>query len=236
MSVINCKQPKHIAFFLPYFLFWSFGIGALLFWQYEGSFLILNKITNEYFPYVFVGKYLTLLGDWTVNVALLLIFFRKKTRNFLLKTLLILSIVGIAVQLFKHLGFADWQRPLGVFGEAEFFYSEVIPLTSYTFPSGHSATSAAMFLLFALFSNGKTASFFYGVLGVLTAFSRVYIGAHFLGDTLAGSFLGIALTCGLVFLFKLGQSEQGNRLSRIGAVGIFVLIVRLGVNFYLDFF
>ncbi len=235
MSVTSYKKISY--FLIPYLLFWT--LGGITLWSrgYEESFLILNKLLNTYIPWKFIGKYLTLLGDWTINVALLLIFFRKKSWKFLLKVLIIISLTGLFVQFFKHVFFEDWKRPLGVFETGTFFYYEVIPLTNYTFPSGHSATSATMFFLFAWFASRRWELWVYGFLGVFTALSRVLIGAHFLGDTLAGSLLGIVSAYLLVQVLKLSSEATQTsvkKFSLAGILGVAIIVIRLAVNLYLE--
>lgn len=65
----------------------------------------------------------------------------------------------------------------------------VAPLSSYSFPSGHSccsfASATALFLAF----RGKGGAWAY-LLAALIAVSRVYVGVHYPTDVLAGALVG----------------------------------------------
>jgi membrane-associated phospholipid phosphatase len=69
----------------------------------------------------------------------------------------------------------------------------------WSFPSGHTATIVS--LATALWYLWPDHILFYMLIGTIVAASRVAVGAHFLSDTLAGAWLAILTTRGIVLLF-----------------------------------
>ena len=73
-------------------------------------------------------------------------------------------------------------------------FSELIPLvkkpTDFSFPSGHTAISFAVSGILVRYLDKK-----YGitaiVFAVLIAFSRLYVGVHFLSDVIVGMIIGL---------------------------------------------
>jgi membrane-associated phospholipid phosphatase len=71
----------------------------------------------------------------------------------------------------------------------------------YSFPSGHALGSAAVYGAVAAYGRVGTRPLRYAVAGTivaLVALSRVVIGAHFLGDVLAGVALGLGIVAAVV--------------------------------------
>lgn len=77
--------------------------------------------------------------------------------------------------------------------------------TGYGFPSAHSTAAFSALPLFdKILANWSWA---WIILAILIAFSRVYLGVHYLSDVIAGSIIGYAVA-------DLISSEMGNRLVR----------------------
>lgn len=80
--------------------------------------------------------------------------------------------------------------------------------TGYSFPSGHSMRSFAAAMV--LFMTNKKFGIPAFVLAFLTAFSRVYLYAHYFTDTFVGGILGMA--CAIVVYKVLIKNKQINKL------------------------
>jgi undecaprenyl-diphosphatase len=77
----------------------------------------------------------------------------------------------------------------------------------YSFPSDHASTAFIMFGVMGHYFKKFKKAFY--LLAVLIAFSRIYLGAHYATDVVAGAFLGI-LVSQAVMRYKLG-----NRIARL---------------------
>jgi len=86
------------------------------------------------------------------------------------------------------------------------------PTSSYSFPSGHAATSFACATVLSAFAPRRRVAFF--LLATLIALSRLYNGVHYPTDVVAGALLGVLVALTVV----KAASRTGRRLCRgIGA-------------------
>ena len=147
-------------------------------------------------------KYLTWLGDGTTPFLIAFVFiffsFRKSLQVCLSGTL-----AGIIAQFLKRIVFHNIKRPYGIFKELPDFHivSGVHMHSSFSFPSGHSATIFAMCLILAGFTSNKILKILLLFAAFLVAFSRVYLSQHFLVDIYAGSFIGILSSVMIFVIF-----------------------------------
>lgn len=70
------------------------------------------------------------------------------------------------------------------------FWMETIASHSYSFPSGHAQGAIVLWGGIAYFVGSKLLARFYLLIGLLIAFSRSYMGVHYLHDVLAGLIIG----------------------------------------------
>ncbi len=132
----------------------------------------------------------TLCEGWvSALVALLYVWARtRKTQGLFraaLPAFITLLVAGVAANLLKEV--FDTPRPLGVFDPGK-VHVLLEPLRLNAFPSGHSATAAAL-AGWALLRWGRSAWPFL-VLAFLGGLSRVMVGAHWTFDVLGGWTLG----------------------------------------------
>lgn len=220
------------SFLLTYLVFWCLGLLGLALWGYEQSFLFLNRLHNPLLDLIM--PHLTHLGDGVI-VTTFFAFLILPRNNSLVVTLLITMIgVSLVTVITKNYLFSDWDRPLAVFeGRASFHYIATVALKRHAFPSGHSMAAAAMFTIIA-FHIGSVPWYrgtLLGLFSILIAYSRLYIGVHFLGDVLVGTLLGAllaSLALGLVYpklLRHLDAWSPGTNRKVNTGLGMLLLIM-----------
>lgn len=178
-----------VAVLLLYQAFLALMVGM---YGYKGSFLIINGLHAGWLDApVFL---LTHLGDALILTSLLGLLFVRKHPDVVLLMVVVVILTGLFGQLLKNTLFDMWDRPLRVFGED----SSVHIMYHYrlfhnSFPSGHSITVAAAFTALVM-SVGfqKYQQVLLALLVAAVSYSRIYVSAHFPGDVLAGTVLGVA--------------------------------------------
>lgn len=171
---------------------------SILLWIQEN---LRCAFTDWLFPAI------TFLGDkglvW-IAAAVCLLFFRKyrKWGITMLVALLVTALAGEV--LLKNLIVRP--RPCTFFPEMELLISRP---DSYSFPSGHSASSFAAAVV--LFKCRKVFGIPALILASLIAFSRLFLFVHYPTDVLAGIALGIVM--GLLMCWLMNKFFPENRQS-----------------------
>ena len=113
-------------------------------------------------------------------------------------------------------------------------YEGVVSVTDktngYSFPSGHSYSISN---LSTQVCNQYRKNYLFivgGILSILVAFSRLYLGQHFVSDVVVGLALGVGFAFGLSALFELLGDKEEYIILGIVPIAAIVLIVMLATN------
>jgi undecaprenyl-diphosphatase len=87
---------------------------------------------------------------------------------------------------------------------------QLIHASGFSYPSGHSITSSAIYLTMAIlacrhfkkFRSRVTLLALAGMMIALISFSRIYLGVHYPSDTLSGALIGLAWALFMAALFS----------------------------------
>lgn len=140
-------------------------------------------------------------GVFYVLVVLGLLFVRFR---WALLGFVCFAVTSLVAQFGKHVVFTGHPRPYRYFTEhpgpqALHVVEGIVMGTLKSFPSGHSTSAFSVFLLLTVLVKNKNWGYFFLLLAVLAAYSRVYLAQHFVEDVYAGSLLGTGLTLALLW-------------------------------------
>ena len=165
----------------------------------------------------------TLLGDEQFYLLLIPLIYwcLNKELGADLGVLLVLSsFTNTALKSFFKHSRPFWEDPTLGLGDA----------SSFSTPSGHAQTSAALFGYLAWFvaskRSGRLWTVLLGLLIVFVALSRVYLGVHFLGDIIWGAARGLSLAA----LYAWLKPKLLPQLKRF-PMGIHVLLAFVAAAF-----
>lgn len=185
------------------FIFLTIATGMLLayFLKNENMHLKINQMHHPFFDIFF--KRITYLGDGMVFIFLAIVEVFKNKKFPLTTAIAALLTLGIT-SFCKQILFSGVPRPLIFFGENSLHLVAGVKMAHWnSFPSGHSITAFAAFILLFQWVKKISLKIICIFLAVLSAFSRVYLSQHFLIDIVVGAFLGtsIAFYSSCIFLY-----------------------------------
>ena len=170
-------------------LFFALTFMVLLFAGNSAATLWANGHHHPLLDILF--RKITLLGDWVIYLISIAVGWRISHKN-ALATIVALALCGISVSLMKHQVFPDRNRPSAVLESGSIRQVPAEPLHRHnSFPSGHTATAFTGFCCMAFFTRSFGFQAIFALLAGLVAYSRMYLGQHFLVDLLAGAAIGI---------------------------------------------
>ena len=172
----------------------------------EDFFLLLNTDLGSTADLFF--RFWTNLGDGIVWVAVAVYFyFYQKNKFPLLITSIIIS--TLITQFTKNFLYPDINRPTASIADISKIHTVpgVELLTSYSFPSGHTATAFTIFLLACLLIKKISVVPLGFLYAVLVGYSRIYLAQHFPLDVGAGMITAVIS----ILLSLLVQKKWENR-------------------------
>lgn len=206
------KERKY--FFGGIVLFLVVLITLLILYPQGRSFFIINGLHTDFLDLTF--KYLTHLGDGITAVivfCLLLLFYRLGAGLF---GLLGLGFVGLSSYLMKYYIFTGHPRPhLFFWRNPVIHYVEGLDVNiENSFPSGHTFTAFYVCTFICLLSIGRKTAIQLILLSValISGYSRVYLAQHFIGDVVAGAFLGISVA---IIFYTLYHNVRRKDIMRL---------------------
>lgn len=197
---------KNIYFLLPYFSSIVLITPLLILFNKNTTHLYLNQFHSAFLDKFFVIT--TNLGDGTMPFILggIILFFSYR---FALIIPTSGTIAGLIAQFLKRIVFPDAMRPYAIFKDYEGYHlvNGIAMHSSFSFPSGHSATIFAITFCLAAFTKNKIAKVLLFLIAAIVAYSRIYLSRHFLVDIYFGSLLGVFTALFTIFLFQRFQNS-----------------------------
>ena len=206
---------KNLPFFIPYIIIWLVVLGIVLTTSKLQQMQWINSHNNLWGDWFFYAT--TQLGEgWFWAAIIILFLFIGFEKALILGASLLLStLISSSTKLYF-----DTIRPIGFFEKEKLtwhFVDGVSINLHQSFPSGHTTTAFAIFMMLTLFVKNKKWGFLLVILAWLTGYSRTYLFQHFPVDVLAGSLIGVFSSVLVYFLLmrryeKVPQKWHGRNL------------------------
>jgi membrane-associated phospholipid phosphatase len=186
-GLIRIYKTDPVFWILLLSLLLACGICLVMFSSID-LFFRLNTFHTLYLD-TFFQNY-TLLGDGVFSIAIFLLLLLADKIPLALQVITGYLFSGIISQIIKHLVHAP--RPHAIITNAEYpYFIEGVTLSGMnSFPSGHTTSVFALAVLLALNTTDKRISLIYLITAIITGYSRIYLGQHFLADVTAGALIG----------------------------------------------
>lgn len=181
---------RNIHIYVSYGLFLLFVGCVLLLFTKEHIHLWSNQYHSRGFDLFF--KWITHFGDGLFAVFMVLLLLVFSFRRSIMMALSA-SLAGLLAQFGKRVVFGPVPRPKSFFeGLSELYFVPGVEVhAQYSFPSGHTASAFAVFMVLILMVHKPMAKWCLFIFAIIVAYSRIYLSQHFLVDIYFGSIIGV---------------------------------------------
>ena len=190
-TVISYMKSIRNEVLYVYGFFFIVTMLLVLIFKKEDLHLTINEFHCSFFDQFF--KYITHLGDGVMFGVLTVVFFfikRKMALVFIIGGVLTLVIT----HFFKKIIYNGTPRPAKFLEADNLYLIDGVKMAFWnSFPSGHTMTAFAVFVILCLYFRKCISQYLWISLAVTAGFSRVYLSQHFLIDIFAGSMFGILI-------------------------------------------
>jgi undecaprenyl-diphosphatase len=191
-------QKKYLVIYICIFVLAFLGI---FFDNAIVKFIVNNRIDflNNFMIWI------TYTGTWFLVLIIMttLFLWNEKKRKWIIPLWLSVLIAEAIVYLFKFLIFRE--RPFEALN-----LINLVQDSDSSFPSGHA--TAVFASLAVLYKEFPKFVWFWLSFAILVAFSRIYLGVHYLTDVATGAFIG--LTIGLLVVFVFEKYKPLEKISK----------------------
>ena len=191
MLMKNYKMIFSWGALLVYLLLFSQGV-------FQGldtfAYNFISSFRHETLTSLMIG--ITSLGAWysMVIIAVIILLIDKRKG-------LIMSANMIFITILNYLIKITVMRPRP-------FVEHLVRETSFSFPSGHSMVSFAVFglITYYLYPKHKFLSYAVMILPIFIGLTRIYLGVHYATDVIGGFLFSFAWLCTIIPLLKKNNS------------------------------
>ena len=177
----------------------------------------IQMMRSPFFDAIFTG--ITHLGDELAFIAVAVVFYWAIDKRFGFKMINVYLIGCSVLEGVKNL--VARPRPY----THEGVVSVTDPTGGYSFPSGHSHSVANLSTQISSRYRKSYVIAPLAVICVLVAFSRLYLGQHFLSDVIVGLALGVGVAIGLGTLFELLGDREEYVVLGVFPICLIILII-----------
>lgn len=172
----------------------------------------IQSIANPFFDFLF--QLITMCGEQIVLISIISIIYwalDKKFGEYIAYSVLTSVLLNNAVKdIFKM------KRPIGEDGIRTLREKTA---TGYSFPSGHTQSSASFYGAMAIYLKKKAMYIIATIMIILIGFSRLYLGVHYPKDVIVGGILGVLTS---LICYKLYNRFENKMLLYVITFIVFI--------------